>query len=48
MIVDLTAANGVARLTNSPATRRVEDSAGGSFAVSQKRFYQIFDTPKRR
>ena len=41
--VDLTAANGVSRLTNSPATRRVEDSAGGSFAVSQKR-QQIFDT----
>ena len=33
--VDLTAANGVARLTNSPATRRVENSAGGSFAVSK-------------
>jgi flagellar hook-associated protein 3 FlgL len=32
--VDLTAANGVARLTNSPATRRVENSSGGSFAVS--------------
>jgi flagellar hook-associated protein 3 FlgL len=32
--VDLTAANGVARLTSSPATRRVENSAGGSFAVS--------------
>jgi len=33
--VDLTAANGVTRLTNSPATRRVESAAGGSFAVSQ-------------
>jgi flagellar hook-associated protein 3 FlgL len=31
--VNLTTDNGVARLTNSPATRRVEDSAGGSFAV---------------
>jgi flagellar hook-associated protein 3 FlgL len=43
--VDLTAANGVSRLTNSPATRRVEDSAGGSFAVS-KSASQIFDTRK--
>ncbi len=43
--VDLTAANGVSRLTNSPATRRVEDSAGGSFAVSQSAS-QIFDTRK--
>jgi flagellar hook-associated protein 3 FlgL len=33
--VDLTKSNGVARLTDSPATRRVENSAGGSFAVSQ-------------
>jgi flagellar hook-associated protein 3 FlgL len=33
--VDLTAANGAARLTSSPATRRVESAAGGSFAVSQ-------------
>jgi flagellar hook-associated protein 3 FlgL len=43
--VDLTAANGVSRLTNSPATRRVEDSAGGSFAVSQSAS-QVFDTRK--
>jgi len=41
--LDLTAANGVSRLTNSPATRRVEDSAGGSFSVSQSAS-QIFDT----
>ena len=43
--VDLTAANGVSRLTNSPSTRRVEDSAGGSFAASQSAS-QIFDTRK--
>jgi len=41
--VDLTAANGVSRLTNSPATRRVENSAGGSFAVSQSA-QDIFDS----
>jgi flagellar hook-associated protein 3 FlgL len=41
--VDLTQATGVARLTNSPATRRVENSAGGSFAVSQSA-QDIFDT----
>ena len=41
--VDLTADNGVARLTNSSATRRVEDSAGGSFAAS-KSAQEIFDT----
>ena len=41
--VDLTAANGVSRLTNSAATRRVENSAGGSFAVSQSA-QDIFDT----
>jgi flagellar hook-associated protein 3 FlgL len=41
--LDLTAANGVSRLTNSPATRRVEDSAGGSFSVSRSAS-QIFDT----
>ena len=41
--MDLTAANGVARLTNAPATRRVEDSAGGSSAVSRSAS-QIFDT----
>src|SRR5450759_5022775 len=40
---DLTAANGVSRLTNSPATRRVENSAGGSFAVSQSA-QDIFDS----
>jgi flagellar hook-associated protein 3 FlgL len=41
--VDLTAENGVARLTNSPATRRVEDSTGGSFPVA-KSAQEIFDT----
>jgi len=41
--VDLTSDNGVARLTNAPATRRVEDSSGGSFAVSRSAS-QIFDT----
>lgn len=41
--VDLTAANGVARLSNSPATRQVEDSAGGTFAVSQNA-QDVFDT----
>jgi flagellar hook-associated protein 3 FlgL len=41
--VDLTAANGVARLTSSPATRRVESAAGGSFAVSQSA-QDIFDS----
>jgi flagellar hook-associated protein 3 FlgL len=41
--VDLTAANGVTRLTNSPATRRVESAAGGSFAVSQNA-QDIFDS----
>jgi flagellar hook-associated protein 3 FlgL len=41
--VDLTTDNGVARLTNSPATRRVEDSAGGSFGVA-KNAQEIFDT----
>lgn len=41
--VDLTQATGVARLTNSPATRRVENSAGGSFAVS-KSASEVFDT----
>ena len=40
--VDLTAANGVSRLTISLATRRVENSAGGSFAVSQSA-QNIFD-----
>jgi flagellar hook-associated protein 3 FlgL len=41
--VDLTAVNGVTRLTNSPATRRVESAAGGSFAVSQSA-QDIFDS----
>jgi flagellar hook-associated protein 3 FlgL len=41
--VDLSASNGVIALTSSPATRRVENSAGGSFAVSQNA-QQIFDT----
>ncbi len=41
--VDLSTDNGVARLTDSPATRRVEDSAGGSFAVSRSA-QEIFDT----
>jgi flagellar hook-associated protein 3 FlgL len=41
--VDLTAANGVTRLTSSTATRRVESAAGGSFAVSQSA-QDIFDS----
>jgi flagellar hook-associated protein 3 FlgL len=41
--MDSTAGNGVARLTNSLATRRVEDSTGGSFAVARSAS-QIFDT----
>jgi flagellar hook-associated protein 3 FlgL len=41
--VDLTAANGVTRLTSSPATRRVESAAGGTFAVSQSA-QDIFDS----
>jgi flagellar hook-associated protein 3 FlgL len=41
--VDLTQANGVSQLTNSPATRQVEDSSGGSFAVSQSA-HDIFDS----
>jgi flagellar hook-associated protein 3 FlgL len=41
--VDLTAANGVTRLTSSAATRRVESAAGGSFAVSQSA-QDIFDS----
>jgi flagellar hook-associated protein 3 FlgL len=40
--VDLTAINGVARLTSSPATRAVESAAGGSFAVSQSA-QNVFD-----
>jgi flagellar hook-associated protein 3 FlgL len=41
--VDLTAANGVSRLTSSPATRQVENSTGASFAVSQNA-QSIFDS----
>jgi flagellar hook-associated protein 3 FlgL len=41
--LDLTAANGVSRLTDTSATRRVESSAGGSFAASQGA-QGIFDT----
>jgi flagellar hook-associated protein 3 FlgL len=41
--VDLTAASGVSSLTSSPATRQVENSAGGAFAVSQNA-QEIFDT----
>ena len=40
--LDLSAANGVARLTNASATRRVEDTSGGSFAVA-KSASEIFD-----
>jgi flagellar hook-associated protein 3 FlgL len=40
--VDLNQFTGVTRLTNSPATRQVESSAGGSFAVS-KSATEIFD-----
>lgn len=40
--VDLTAANGVARLTSAAATRRVEDASGSSFA-STKSAQDIFD-----
>jgi flagellar hook-associated protein 3 FlgL len=40
--LDLTAANGVARLTSSAATRRVEDASGGSFATT-KTAQDIFD-----
>ena len=41
--VDLTAANGVTRLTASAATGQVESAAGGSFAVSQSA-QDIFDS----
>src|ERR1035437_9246073 len=41
--VDLTAPNGVSRLTNSPTTRQVENAAGGAFAVSQNA-QDIFDS----
>ena len=41
--LDSMADTGVTRLTNSPATRRVEDSNGGSFAVAHSAS-QIFDT----
>lgn len=40
--VDLTQPTGVSRLTSSPATRQVENSSGGSFAVSQNA-QDIFD-----
>lgn len=40
--VDLTATSGVTQLTSSAATRQVENSAGGSFAVS-KTAQEIFD-----
>ena len=40
--VDLTSQSGVDRLTNAPATRRVEDASGGSFAVA-KSASDIFD-----
>jgi flagellar hook-associated protein 3 FlgL len=40
---DPTAANGVARLLSVPATQRVEDPSGGSFAVGQTA-QQIFDS----
>ncbi len=39
----LASANGVTQLTNSAATRQVENSSGGSFSVSQNA-QQIFDT----
>ena len=39
----LAGTNGVTQLTNSPGTRRVENSAGGSFAAAQNA-QQIFDT----
>jgi flagellar hook-associated protein 3 FlgL len=41
--VDLTATSGVTKLTSAAATRRVEDSTGGSFAVTVSA-QQIFDT----
>jgi flagellar hook-associated protein 3 FlgL len=41
--VDLTATNGVTRLTSSPSTRQVESAAGGAFAVSQSA-QDIFDS----
>ena len=41
--VDLTAANGVSQLTDSPASRQVESAAGGSFAVSQNA-QDVFDS----
>jgi flagellar hook-associated protein 3 FlgL len=40
--VDLTADNGVSRLTSAVATRRVEDASGGSFSVA-KSAQDIFD-----
>ena len=41
--VNLSAAEGVVQLTTAPATRRVENSSGGSFAVAQTA-QEIFDT----
>lgn len=41
--VDLTAANGVSRLSTAAATRQVESAAGGTFAVSQSA-QNIFDS----
>lgn len=40
--LDLTSATGVARLTTAAATRRLEDPAGGTFAIS-KTASEIFD-----
>jgi flagellar hook-associated protein 3 FlgL len=40
--LDLTSPTGVQRMTTAPATRRLEDPAGGSFAVS-KTAGEIFD-----
>jgi len=42
--VDLTAPDGVTRLTTAAATRRIEDPAGGSFAAG-KTASEIFDAP---
>jgi len=42
--VDLTAATGVTALTAAAATRRIEDPAGGTFAVG-KTAGEIFDAP---
>jgi flagellar hook-associated protein 3 FlgL len=42
--VDLTAPDGVTRLTTAAATRRIEDPAGGTFAAG-KTAAEIFDAP---